>query len=185
EENSDKACENIIGNAKREADSIIAEAKEQALAIEQEAERLAKDKVAAVESRAYTGSKQKAGRVHLAARNEAIAKCMEGALEKLKALPIPEYFDVLIRLAKKYAEPGKCSVHFNKLDIGRMPSGFEKELTEALSELGCQPTLSKEPVDITGGFVLVYGDIEINCSFDALAEGNSEELKELIYKNIF
>ncbi len=185
EENSAKACEFAIGNAKKEADKIIAEAKQQALAIEQEADRLAKEKVAAIESRAYSGSQQKVGRVHLTARNKAIAQCLEGALDRLKALPVSEYFDVLTKLAQKYAEPGKCAVRFNKVDIGRMPSDFEKELTEALGELGCETTLSKEPVDITGGFVLVYGDIEINCSFDALAEGNSEELKELIYKNIF
>ena len=73
----------------------------------------------------------------------------------------------------------------NRADLERLPSSFENDLKHALKEKGCEPTLSEDPVDITGGFVLVYGDIEINCSFDALIEGNSEELKELVYKNIF
>ncbi|NLX93741.1 MAG: hypothetical protein GXZ02_07760, partial [Clostridiales bacterium] len=42
-----------------------------------------------------------------------------------------------------------------------------------------------EPAAIADGFILVYGDIEMNCTFDALLEESHDELKEKIAQLFF
>jgi V/A-type H+-transporting ATPase subunit E len=40
-------------------------------------------------------------------------------------------------------------------------------------------------VNIDGGFILKYGNIEINSSFDALFEENEEELVDIVNKMLW
>ena len=45
--------------------------------------------------------------------------------------------------------------------------------------------VSSEPKNIDGGFILAYGDIEINCSFDALISEKIDVIKDTLNKIIF
>ena len=42
--------------------------------------------------------------------------------------------------------------------------------------------ISKDTVNIDGGFILKYGNIEINSSIDALFEENKDELIDVVNK---
>ncbi len=45
--------------------------------------------------------------------------------------------------------------------------------------------LDSEPADISDGFILKYGDIEENCTFDAIFDAKRDELRDLVNKNLF
>ena len=59
---------------------------------------------------------------------------------------------------------------FSQKDKNRLPSGFEAKIKDALNgKPGAQLTISNNTRNIKSGFVLVYGDIEENCSFQILS----------------
>ena len=45
--------------------------------------------------------------------------------------------------------------------------------------------VSKEPKDMDGGFVLVYGGIEENCTIRAMFHTNQDELSDVVQKVLF
>ena len=50
---------------------------------------------------------------------------------------------------------------------------------------GAALTVSSETRDIDGGFVLTYGGIEENCSFDALFDSAHEMLQDKVQEILF
>ena len=44
--------------------------------------------------------------------------------------------------------------------------------------------VSKEPKDMDGGFVLVYGGIEENCTIRAMFHTKQDELSDVVQKSI-
>ena len=53
-----------------------------------------------------------------------------------------------------------------------------------LSSLGTL-TLSKEPADMTNGFIITYGGVEENCTFDAIFAERANEFKDLVQNILF
>ena len=74
---------------------------------------------------------------------------------------------------------------FSKKDLDRIPSDFEAKASDIAKEKGGSLTVDKEPADIADGFILKYGDIEENCTFDAIFEAKRDELRDLVNKNLF
>ena len=91
----------------------------------------------------------------------------------------------MIRLAKKSALPKEGQIHFSRKDLLRLPAGFEAALNDALKETGGILHISDIPKDLDGGFILSYGGIEENCSFDALFDSERDALKDLVYPILF
>ena len=50
---------------------------------------------------------------------------------------------------------------------------------------GASLTLDEAPRDIDGGFVLIYGDIEENCSFEALFDAQKDRLQDEVRALLF
>jgi V/A-type H+-transporting ATPase subunit E len=66
-------------------------------------------------------------------------------------------------------------------DKKRLPADIKDKLKGALTEKnGASLTISEETVSFCGGFLLLYGDIEENCTFDALFAAAREELQDKI-----
>ena len=66
-----------------------------------------------------------------------------------------------------------------------MPAGFKTQAVEAASSKGAELTFPDKTDDIKNGFILRYGLIEINCSFDSIIDENREELKEKVNAILF
>jgi len=45
--------------------------------------------------------------------------------------------------------------------------------------------IDKEPANIKDGFVLVYGEIEENCTLKALFDSNIDRIKDIANKQLF
>ena len=66
-----------------------------------------------------------------------------------------------------------------------LPKGFEDTLNQALAEKGGRLTVSGQAAAIDGGFILSYGGIEENCSFEALFDSAKETLQDKVQELLF
>ena len=123
-------------------------------------------------------------RAVLAAKQELIGQVIQKAHETVLALPAAEYFSAVQKLAARFALEGEGVVYFNAADLARLPKDFEKTLNSAAPS-GSTLTVSRETRPIDGGFVLAYGGIEENCSFEALFNANREGMQDQVQKLLF
>ena len=63
--------------------------------------------------------------------------------------------------------------------------GFENVIEQTAQKKGGHLVVSKEPKDMDGGFVLVYGGIEENCTIRAMFHTKQDELSDVVQKILF
>ena len=68
-------------------------------------------------------------------------------------------------------------------DLQRLPADFEAKVNAALKDGTIE--VSKEAANVNDGFVLSYGDVEVNCTFGALLSEQRDTIKDKIYQLIF
>ena len=171
---ADSKCANILAEAQDECDKIDA----QAIA---DAGALRADILARGESGAQL---QRKNRI-LTAKQAMIGDVIDQAREKLLSLDSIDYFVLLGKLAEKYAQPGDGIMYLSSFDLGRVPSYFRRILADIGQKSHGTLVLSSEPRNISGGFVLAYGGIEENCSFDAMFEDRKEHLQDVVRAELF
>lgn len=171
-----KAAE-AVAAAEQEAEALLKKAADEAEA--QSAEILADGAAASedIRSKAQSAAVFSRRRTLLAAKQSAIRDTIDAAKNRLRALPDAEYFTVLLKLAQKYAASGEAQMLLNRKDLARMPADFEAQLSKAVPN--GHITVSQTPHDFADGFLLVYGGIDINCTFDALFESEADTLQDL------
>ena len=185
----------IRQEAQAEADAVLEEAKAEAARIqadEQDAScarcdaiRTSAERQAAELLRAGVSAAELLRRRRLLeTKQEILASSIELALEEVYALPEDEYFNLLVRMAAAYAEPRQGELLLGKRDLARCPSDFERRLNQALTN-GAALSASRETRLIDGGFILKYGEIELNCSFRAIFDARREELSDRIRAILF
>ena len=75
---------------------------------------------------------------------------------------------------------------FSKTDLERLPQNFLDSLEVSLKDIkNASLTISEEAAQIDGGFILKYGEIEENCSFEALFIDSKDELQDKINAFLF
>ncbi|MPN49962.1 V-type proton ATPase subunit E [bioreactor metagenome] len=120
----------------------------------------------------------------LQAKQELLVKTVEQALEALHVLPEEEYFNLLVKMAAANAEPGEGEMLLSERDKSRCPKDFESRLSSELPA-GAKLHVSDKTRPIDGGFILRYGNIELNCSFRAIFDARREELTDSIRGILF
>ena len=119
------------------------------------------------------------------AKGEIIDETISKALEELKSLDDAAYFDVILNVIESNVQSKDGQIRFSKKDLDRMPAQMEEKISSIAQSAGGSLVLSKDAADIDDGFVLVYGDIEENCTFDALFAAKRDELRDIANKNLF
>lgn len=119
----------------------------------------------------------------LAFKQQMIREAIDSARESLENAPAPEYFALLLQLAGRFSQKGKAEMRLNKRDLDRLPADFEASLKKAVPQADI--TVSKEPCEIESGFLLVYGGIDVNCTFRAIFEEAEGELRDVTGKILF
>ena len=97
-------------------------------------------------------------------------------------MPTEEYFAYILKMVEKHALSQKGEIAFSKADKKRLPQNFRIDLEKAS---GGTLKLSRETRDIDGGFVLIYGGIEENCSFKAIFNADREKLADKVNTFLF
>ncbi len=153
--------------SKKDADAVLAKATKQAQAIVDMAE---------------SGSAMEQKNALLNAKVGIIDEAVTYAKTKLAGTGDNEYFDIVLKLVKAYAQDAEGIMYFSQKDLSRLPADLQQKV-DALT--GGKLKISSEPKKIDGGFILAYGDIEINCSFDALIAEQLDDIKDTLNKIIF
>ncbi len=178
-------CSEIAALAQKQSEKADADAKEKGEKLASEIEEAAKEECDNIIRIAKSGAVQQSRQTLLSARVEAVNETLAGLVTALKSLDNDKYFATVIKLAVENAMKGKCTAFLNAKDNARLPASFGADLVSALAAKGAECVLSSDNADIGSGVILDYGNIVIDCSFEAIVEENSDYYKEKISEIIF
>lgn len=189
----EKIVQQIQSEAQQAADAVIAQANAEAADIIQKAKEEGTAQIASIEAQSKTdadnvlsAAKSAAAlqirRAVLEAKQEIIGKVIETTQKSIYGLPDDEYFALILKMVKKYALPERGEILFSASDLKRLPTDFSAKIAEAAP---AELIVSKETRKIDGGFVLIYGGVEENCSFEALFYAARENLQDKVQELLF
>ena len=180
---SNDRCKSIISQAEENAKGIIEKAEQQAKEIICNAEANAAKKAEDIKQSAASSAELGKSKVILKAKLEVIDDMLGKALASIKSLDDKEYFEVIKTLIINNAKEGEGVLRLSDSDVNRLPKDF---ISSVNSELGKgKSVILGDSTNTDGGFVLVYGDIDINCSFDAIAASKRDELRDALNALLF
>ncbi|MBR5930788.1 MAG: V-type ATP synthase subunit E [Lachnospiraceae bacterium] len=172
-------ADEMLRKAKAEAEKIVeAEKKDAAFRADQIKKQSELD-VTAANSRIQSAGDLKEKRMILEAKQKEIDDVFTATMDYLANLDDAAYFEIIERMIPRYADGIEGTIRFNAKDLARVPESTKKVAKDNLL------TLSDEPAEIDGGFILVYRNIEENCSFDALISASREDLQDKIGQILF
>ncbi len=192
----EKIRERILGDAEKTAASRMEAAEAEARVIKSEAVREADEIAKNVREKAEAEVRSYSERVDssldlehrtrlLAARQEIIGDVIAESKKRIASLRQRDYFDLMLKLIEKYAQPEEGVLYFSADDLARIPQGFGAEVKKAAERAGGKLTLSRESRKIGPGFILSYGGIEENCTVDAIFEEKKDELTDTVREILF
>ena len=200
EEKVQAVLTNAAAQAQQEANEIVEKGR---MAASERLERL------------NSASQMERRKLELAARQEVLGEAFALALEKLCTLPEQEYIALLTRLALEASSSGKEQLILSQKDraaVGKqvvmaVNDALVKERAPSLPEevtrskvgafvdklvhnttaavTGTGLTLSEETRDLKGGFIMVDGDVEINCAFETLVRLQREQMEKKVANVLF
>ena len=138
-----------------------------------------------LEELAGLAAQQKRRQAALSAKQEVIGEIINEAYERLLNLEDKKYFAVIKKMLEDNVLSEKGEIIFSARDRQRMPKDFEDVIKNVAFEKGGELVMSDEIRSIDGGFVLVYGGIEENCTFKAMLEASREELHDMVNGKLF
>lgn len=138
-----------------------------------------------LEELAGLAAQQKRRQAALSAKQEVIGEIINEAYERLLNLEDEKYFAVIKKMLEDNVLSEKGEIIFSARDRQRMPKDFEDVIKNVAFEKGGELVMSDEIRSIDGGFVLVYGGIEENCTFKAILEASREELHDMVNGKLF
>ena len=173
------ASEQELAKTQKEVEQILAEGLQEIEAYKTAYLAETNSQVELLLSRGEASAALQKRKILLKGKQEIIRQMIGQAKEKLLNLPKDEYFNLLLKMLERYAKEGKCQLLLSERDLERVPEYFIDVLKKR------EIILAKESYKIDGGFVLVYGEIEENCSFEALFSASKEVLQDKISALIF
>ena len=113
----------------------------------------------------------------LGLKQELVSTAFAKARERLLHMPEEQYCAFLARLAGQAATGGE-EVILSAADAAKLGAKVVEAANAVLRQNGCKDELklSNEHRDIACGLVLRKGDIEVNCTVDALLDQSRDEL---------
>ena len=177
-------ADQTIAAARAKAEEILAAAHTEANAKTKAAKELTAKKKAEIEQSNDSAIALQRRRHILAQKRMLLDETLLKAKERVYNLPDSEYFSLLVQLAAKNAYSGDGTLIFNKKDRARLPADFQAQLAAALPA-GHSLAVGDQSRPIDGGFVLIYGDVEENCSIAAIFDARADEFGDLAYGVLF
>ncbi len=192
----DKLVDRISGEANDQIKSILDEANARAAEIKAEydkkqkaecdrIEKKAQSEVETIESRAKASAELKTKQILLTGKQELLNDTIALAKEKLAGLSDQEYTDFIVKLFDKHIPKEDAVLRLNAADLKRISKDVLDSFVKKAKEAGADLKISEEAAEIKNGFVLDFGGIEENCTFDALIDQNIEELQDKVKSLLF
>ncbi|WP_066714390.1 V-type ATP synthase subunit E [Clostridium sp. Marseille-P299] len=186
DEEASKNATKTLNEAREAKNKILADAKIEGEKRCADIAMKSKEEVKILLSRAKSAAELEEKKLLLRSKQEAIEHILMKAMEQLKQLPADQYFEILVTMIKKYAEPLPGEIMFSSEDKKRLPNNFEELINAALADKeGATLKISNNNREINGGFILSYGEVEENCSFEALFLAERENLIDKVGSVLF
>ena len=184
----DKMKSQILDEAARTAEEKIAEAEAKAEKILKDARAEAALQAGKISDKAQADAEHYAQRIAsscemqrrqaiLRAKQEVIADVLDKAYDRILNLDTEAYFEMIRKMLEEYVLPEE--------DLARMPAGFEEVIQKTAAGKGGALSLSRDAKEMSGGFILVYGGIEENCTIRALFDAERDELSDKVHGLLF
>lgn len=165
--------------------------------------------------RLQSAAQMETRKLTLAAKQEVLGEAFDKAMEQLCSLSDAQYIDLLTNLAVKASATGREKLIFSQKDrtrVGKqvviaandvllkdrtpeLPSSVAdskvgniigKVLKNTTAQVtGTGLTLAEETRNIKGGFIMVDGDVELNCTFETLVRLQREKLEKEVANLLF
>ena len=160
---ADLECKGILDAAREKADGICAEMLENAnKQYESQIER-AKSSAEFIKNQNL-----------LVRKREIIDEFIKEAEKNFLSLPDAEYFSYMQKMVDENSS-GSAVLVFNSKDKARLPKTFDLKGN----------TISEADGDFNGGFIMDFGDVEINCTVSALFEDAYDRLSDIVNSILF
>lgn len=192
----DKIIEEIKDQANAEAGQILKEADEYCDEYMKEITDKVADEVEAFEKkeklkRDLYDEKVKSGALFkerneiLKTKQQCINEVIKEAEYTICNLETKQYFDFLSKLFEANFDGTDGEMFFGKEDLERMPEEFKEKIKAIADNKGAKVNISDKTKNIKNGFILVYGEIEENCTIQSLFDEKSDALRDIVNKELF
>lgn len=192
----DKIIEEIRDQANAEAGQILKEADEYCDEYMKEITDKVADEVETFEKkeklkRDLYDEKVKSGALFkerneiLKTKQQCINEVIKEAEYTICNLETKQYFDFLSKLFEANFDGTDGEMFFGKEDLERMPEEFKEKIKAIADNKGAKVNISDKTKNIKNGFILVYGEIEENCTIQSLFDEKSDALKDIVNKELF
>ena len=165
---SDAAVRDIIDKAKAEAEVIS-----------ENYAKLADSKSKNVLERAKAADESDAKRAVLKKKQELIKAMIDATRDDIKNSDAAEYFDFLESILKKTATGNGGKIILSEKDMQEMTPSFEAVLKEK------NLTAESGNAEHRSGCVVVYGNVEINCTVEAVFDAQAEVISDSLNAFLF
>ena len=182
---AENEVKSVLDAAKNQAEGIIGDAKIKTAAESDSIIKQAETEVRSILERGRSSADLKTKQLILEGKQELISSTIRMAKDKLNSLDDQDYIDFISGLFGKHIPKQDAVLKLNARDLERIPKAVIDGLVKLAAESGAKLTVSDQPADIKNGFILDYGDIEENCTFDALIDQNIEELQDKVKSLLF
>ena len=192
----DKLIRHMTEETKAASEAILADAEKEAAEARSRIEKQADAQCKAIEVRArqtlenqtergVAGAALKRRQAILAARQTLVEETVKAAKTRILELPDAEYFSYLLKLLERHVPGTDAVLLLNQRDRGRMPEDFVQAVERIAGEHDVQILISGQTAGISGGFVLEEGDVEENCSVEALIEADQDAIQDAVCRILF
>jgi len=195
---AEKIKERILEDAKKLHDKILDEANAQARSIISEAEKeafqkltlmteKAKEEAVLIKQRYKAAESMEERKNMLKVRQECIDEAFDAALRKLSDMPDDKYGLFIEGIILNNVKNEDGIIVFNDRDKKRLGEKFISEINRKLKRKGMSAVLSlaKDSLDASGGFVLRYGELEINCTLEIILDMQRPNMETEVAKILF
>lgn len=184
-DDADKEALEAVKKAQDEAARILTEAKAECGKLKAEGAEKRDALSVAYEERLKSAAELKKRQAVLFTKQQVISEMLDKAYETLIAKEANEYFVLIRKMLEKFVLAKQGEIYFSEKDLQRLPAAFEAEIESTAAAKGGSLKLIKESKNIDGGFILVYGGVEENCSFKALFSAKKDELSDKVHEILF
>lgn len=177
-------CEAILAEGAAEVKKILTDGRKKASKLSGEIVAKAQSQADLINAVAKSKAEAITRNRYLEIRNAILNDIISAAYEEIEKLGDEEYFDLIKKLCIKNIQPGECTMFMNGYDLGRLPDDFELQINSAVFEKSAV-YIANQPLDIENGFILSYGNIQINCTLKSVFDENMDKLKDMLSVSLF
>ena len=177
---AEESAASELQEARAKADEVVEKAREEVAELSAKAHAKADADAKAFVERAEAEAESYSKRAVLLAKSDIIKSVLSKAKEKFLSASPSDYFAKLLSLIEKSVMKGDGEMILSAKDKARIPSDFAAKADAAAKKAGGSLKLSSETADISGGFILRYGGIDINSSIDAIMNDRQTEFEDAV-----